>query len=409
MKITKKVKFHPMDIACLVPCIAVLYNVHLKNFLRYVCIFAGIPDISIYLNAGLILVLCIMSLYIIKKLSLQVLRAVLCLICILAAAWGYSFFVNRRALVENMDVFLYIEYIPACIITACLQDYRCLLKNFTFHGRILMAYMILELYKYLTDPLAFSYNMTYGYTCVFLFLIFFCAVKKGFAYKKINILCAVFCGVTSVAYGSRAVVAILFIYVVYLMIRNRKIKGWVKFAVILAGAALLLLRKPLANILYNMVLDLTGYDMIPLKRLGFSLGERSDLWDFAVSYILGEMPVLGGGLYADRMALAETGVYGYVHNVFLEVIMDFGIFGFLMAFILAGAILYAIFLNKNEPYFVGAVTVYTTVYLFFSSSYLTNQYFWFMTGMLIGIIGRNGKIKNKNGNIFVMKEAVKFV
>ena len=216
---------------------------------------------------------------------------------------------------------------------------------------------------------------------------------------------AVFCGVTATAYGSRAVIAIIAVYAVVLVIRSRRIKYWAKSVFVLAGAVLLLLRKPLANTLYYMVLNLTGYDMIPLKRIGFSLGERNELWNIAVSYIFGKMPVFGGGLYVDRIVLAETGVFGYIHNVFLELIMDFGIAGLLIAFILAAAIAYAIFLNKNERYFVSAVTVYTSIYLFFSSSYLSNQYFWLMTGMLIGIIGRGGRIRYQYEKI-VIKEAI---
>lgn len=405
MKISKKVKFHPMDIVCLVPCIAVLYNIHLKNFLRYACIFAGIPDISGFLNAGLYLFLCVISFFILGRISVKVSQVLLSLACILAAAWAYTFFINRGVIAENMEVFLYLEYIPACIVTACIYDYEYLLKSFVFHGRILGAYMILELYKYLTDPFALTYNMVYGYTCIFLFLIFFCALKKGYAHRKLNFIFAVFCGVTATAYGSRAVIAIIAVYAVVLVIRSRRIKYWAKSVFVLAGAVLLLLRKPLANTLYYMVLNLTGYDMIPLKRIGFSLGERNELWNIAVSYIFGKMPVFGGGLYVDRIVLAETGVFGYIHNVFLELIMDFGIAGSLIAFILAAAIAYAIFLNKNERYFVSAVTVYTSIYLFFSSSYLSNQYFWLMTGMLIGIIGRGGRIRYQYEKI-VIKEAI---
>ena len=56
---------------------------------------------------------------------------------------------------------------------------------------------------------------------------------------------------------------------------------------------------------------------------------RFDIWRLSLLAIK-ENPVFGQGFFGDRLYVGEELLWGYSHNVFLEVLSHFGIFGVLL-------------------------------------------------------------------------------
>ncbi len=85
-----------------------------------------------------------------------------------------------------------------------------------------------------------------------------------------------------------------------------------------------------------------------------------------------EHPIFGSGVggYAQHM-----GVYVYPHNLFLEVLCDFGLFGL----VIIALIVYRMWANWHhvETRLAGAILVTAIVILLFSGSYALQPLFWF--------------------------------
>ena len=102
---------------------------------------------------------------------------------------------------------------------------------------------------------------------------------------------------------------------------------------------------------------------------------RDVLYTLAINKII-ENP-LGYGLFGDNILLGY-----YVHNLFLELLLNFGIIfgGLIVIFIIYGFIKSVI--NTKTVRIANIIVVYSIMQLQFSNSYLYLGAFWFALGII---------------------------
>ena len=113
-------------------------------------------------------------------------------------------------------------------------------------------------------------------------------------------------------------------------------------------------------------------------------GRDTDLYSVAVD-IISKNPLLGTGIASDRLYLGN-----YVHNLFLELAMDFGlIMGLVISLVIIGLALKTTFLEeKRTAYFILIFFCLGVVPLMVSSSYLVSSWFWLYLGLAIRVLPR---------------------
>ena len=103
-------------------------------------------------------------------------------------------------------------------------------------------------------------------------------------------------------------------------------------------------------------------------------------------------PLLGIGLGGDRQVVGG----GYVHNLFLELLANFGIiFGMIIIITLVFFILKVFLIKDKEKYNMFIIWISLGfVHLMVSSSYLTDLKFWILMGFITGHLFLKVKITN---------------
>ncbi|MEA4914546.1 MAG: hypothetical protein VB061_08245 [Christensenella sp.] len=109
-----------------------------------------------------------------------------------------------------------------------------------------------------------------------------------------------------------------------------------------------------------------------------------------VIYAIWEHPILGNGLFYDRVLLGDN---NYAHNLITEVLMDFGIFFGTIVLVVIAVCLIKLFTSaRKDPFkfmFLLSLTAASIGLLTLSGSYLENRVFF----MLVGIMMNQGFYK----------------
>ncbi|HBD63799.1 MAG TPA: hypothetical protein DC038_05110, partial [Clostridiales bacterium] len=118
---------------------------------------------------------------------------------------------------------------------------------------------------------------------------------------------------------------------------------------------------------------------------GVYLSGRENIYE-DVFHAIYMNPILGLGLAGDRVIIDS-----YAHNLFLELVLDFGVFiGFIIIFILFFLITKS-FMTRNKENYDMIIIWFSLgfVHLFISSSYLIDIKFWIFVGLLLNTITKS--------------------
>lgn len=195
----------------------------------------------------------------------------------------------------------------------------------------------------------------------------------------------------SFAFGTRgpALAIVLFVSLALFFRAIRSKSFWVKAVFLVSvGIALCLvlnrvffigLMEFLAEMFGGIGLSTRIFDMV----IGGTVAEDSarDMLSATVIKAIKENPVFGYGLMGDRVILGR-----YVHNIYVEILCDFGVF-------LGSGLLIALFAkyfkalknhahNKNF-FFLLAMIVMIVVKLSLSGSFVYDQFFYFILGICV--------------------------
>ncbi len=267
------------------------------------------------------------------------------------------------------------------------------------------------------------YNMSYGYKMIFVFVVFITIAFVKRSFLLIALSATAFC--LALSYGSRGVLlttlAFGIIFVLFIVQQTwritrssiiAKMKALSLILLVLIGGFLLVKTMPLVEKTIHSALvpiessnaslpdeeividDASGTreeDDSSLSRTVDAILEgdiwadngRFMIWKTAYDGFL-ERPLTGSGLFGDRLYVGKEFRTGYTHNIILELLVQFGIWGF--AF-LAVLILFVvkIWLKNDDMYTSLLVVIMTSMcaVLLVSDSYLFNTFFWSLLGLML--------------------------
>lgn len=218
---------------------------------------------------------------------------------------------NVEYMISEAPRFLLSVIIPSAL---CL----CTVKNLIVlkHATIITAWctvflIVIYVGAFFKGMFFFEkYNMTFSYGCLFTMLVLF------YQKKTLPLIVSLIVLLIVVAIGSRGAALIFVGYIVADLFLQRSKFRWM----LLIGCVVITFLVPL----FSDFLDSIGITSRTLMRIGdgelmYSSG-REELYPVFLN-LMNENPILGIGLYGDRLYSDGT----YCHNLFLELCLDFGI------------------------------------------------------------------------------------
>ena len=300
-------------------------------------------------------------------------------------------FTSWYDLVYNPIYKIFFFCVPALIYASDIKDYKKLYSIIIKFARVtviigVFAYAFVVLYK----------NGTMQYMVFSYFLITaVCACFENFIQKHnvLDLLLAIVGSASMILCGARGAIVSLVAFLalrffVFYPTKNRKTKVILLSILIAIIVAFFLFGKPLL-VFFAGILEHFGVDSRLISTLAdgsFLDGSGRDELLNIVMRAWRDHP-FGYGLYGDRYV---TGVYGwgsntYAHNLVLELLCDFGLFGI---FILAFGVFFflrAMIGNRDKMFdaLIWIMLPYGLFQLFFSSSFLENVMFYAIVGFVI--------------------------
>ena len=314
--------------------------------------------------------------------------------------------------------------ISALLVILLVNKSEKLFRNFKIIGYILFSYSILHILLFLlngnweayfitytTRDASSSYNMNLGYDILFSGLILASIYLKE---KRLHqlIIASIAVGL-SVIYGSRGAIVIYAAYLVLaflLFIKDLGLKEIIKFNV------LFLVFTVIVSFAYikidNFILENTylgekreetmlegeespsrSIEMISEGEFTNSNG-RLNIWDMGLE-AFSDKPIFGYGVFGDRPYVGKYVKWGYSHNIFVEILANFGLVGFTI-FI---AFLVMVFITIFKLAFIDRVLVIIlasmSIKLILSDSFWYLPHFWGFLGLMIIFWTRNKKVRAK--------------
>lgn len=279
---------------------------------------------------------------------------------------------------------------PDCGIYAFLfvrlaNDPEKIKHGLRYSGYIMYAFSLLELLMalnrgywmeqdYLGHELRWSYSLNFGFTLV-IFVCFF--LHYGITNKSIRDLLLSFLGMGMILLGgSRAAFVNVGIFIVlYIVMRiydskNRKRNILIALGVI--ALTILLYRPILMGV--AALLDLLHISSRTIKTLlngaFLSSNGRNEIWAAAIDMIK-ENP-FGYGFMGARHGLVKIHFVGHPHNVFLEMLIEYGVIFGTAIFILMLVVIVKVFYSKD----IGEWRHLFLIYLGQTTQLLTSYTYW---------------------------------
>lgn len=240
----------------------------------------------------------------------------------------------------------------------------------------------------------FFYSMSYSYYIFPLLLLLIWKMFKSF--KIIDLFLFLLNLMFLIIIGSRGPLVAVMIFLIILFVNKIiKFRNKSQFLINVSLVTFLFLLIIninkiiiyLINILSNHGIKSRAISLFLDPSADFSSG-RDILYYYTLNYI-NKRPILGYGILGDRKVL-----HAYPHNIFLELLMQYGIIiGSLILITLLGLIFYRFLKKSNnkEKYFFAFSLGFIT--LLVSGSYLTSYNFWLFLAIFINYDVENRKIK----------------
>lgn len=311
------------------------------------------------------------------------------------------------------------------LVILLVKDHDRILRNSYYSAVLMFIYMIYQVFLFelfgnwahyfSLEEGASRYNMSLGYELIFVAIIL---LTMAIARKSLlSMLLAAFATGISVYYGARGVVILLLAYaglmLLYwsgdswrinrenfkLKLKSLKIIGVYLLIVLVVIVLIIPVSQSLIKLLepfveHTELLDEFG-EPIPVEDFESRTIEsiidgeflqdvgRKKIWSLSLEGFL-DSPIIGQGFYGDRPFVGVRFNWGYSHNILLELMCQFGIFGIL---IFAAILYFAMkLLSKNHGSVQNLVLIIfgsMCIKLLISDSYLIYNHFWIFLGLLL--------------------------
>lgn len=168
-------------------------------------------------------------------------------------------------------------------------------------------------------------NMAFGFETI----IYWAILTQSSFQKRtpFNVLISIFSGLLLVVYGNRGIllVIVITIFVYTLIYLNIKKKALIFSIITITGLFLIAFYKNIMLFFYNIAISMgmnsRNIEMLLASNF-FDSNGRSDIWASDIELIKNN-PFFGSGIGADRVA--SDGIYS--HNLFIELLVNYGVFG----------------------------------------------------------------------------------
>lgn len=349
-------------------------NIKLHLFGIYVILLPGIFNIfSLNKNIEIILKVMLILFSLIVLIEENIKKKLLFLIFLLILI-GCDFLRNIYYL--NYYIYYFSYFFLQCYIPTIL--FIDLKKNIGKLVEILIKYsiqvLILLISAYALKKLSTAY-MAVGVATTFPILILILNYNKQKNIKYILVPSLIIYFLKT----NRSGQLIILLYLVYIFMKKINIK--IKIAITFLISFIIVNLKNIVDEVYKKLLEynIFSYSLLKYKRMldyGFSSGlsGRDEIYENTLNIIKNNL-LIGKGM----PALREIGSrFDYPHNIFLQILMEFGILGIVL-FLVVLIRIYKSYSKKTveeKEFFI--IVILMNIRLLFSSSYLVYPMFWIM-------------------------------
>ncbi len=318
----------------------------------------------------------------------------------------------------NLKIFPFSSGIWMLFFVGLFTDKRKLLNSIMFCAKPLFLYYLLLFYRflkrgywitidYLGNEIQNTYNLDWGYNVAFCCIVFLYIYWNS---KKLLYLAASLFGMfVIIVGGSRGAFIEIAVAIALIFVQDwRKTKDITKrigvlFVIFVASLVLICIGfEKIQTIIIRLVenVNISGriIEMLLSGKLVSNSG-RNRIWKMAID-IIEDNKIFGAGFYGDRYVIGPSFYWGYCHNIFLEIWIDYGIFlGSVFILILVKSILRMYLKNKDEEWAMLLIILFSTsVKLYLSDSFWYYKYFWGLLGCIMLWSKQNpGKVRLKFG------------
>ena len=225
-----------------------------------------------------------------------------------------------------------------------------------------------------------THSLGFGYRTVMCSVVFF---EEFLQTKKKRYLVLSLGSLLSVLiYGGRGCLLVFILYLILRYITHRK--GVVAKDIVVVGFAILIvvlnelgIVKSIVAFLCNLVglNDVRTIEMF-LDGTMFEDNARSIIWSMAIEMIK-TGGIFGWGAYGDRMVIGQYYSWGYSHNIFLELMVSFGVVGLVLIILLIWKV-WKYFRAETDNRWKNIFVIFLCLscQLLVSDSFWYNSWFW---------------------------------
>lgn len=284
--------------------------------------------------------------------------------------------------------------IYAYLVIKLVEDPKRLMRNLNIVAILMSLYLLAQTYERIrrgyfiatandgVTQATSADNMAYGYNCAFVALIFFAQYRNN--KKKIFLIAGFLFSLLSVLYGSRGCLITLGAYFIITQYFNLQKERSVKKVILVLSfviviALLYLFYDALILLISNITAHFGIHSSTITSLLNNSISDangRDRIWAAVFEQVKDTFP-LGKGAFGDRLAAGKIFLWGYSHNICLEMIASFGVIGVIVLLILivqSGRILIT---NKNEEWRnLFSIFFCCCMKLLVSDSFWYSSFFW---------------------------------
>lgn len=314
---------------------------------------------------------------------------------------GFIYPVNSIYLQESFQQF-FIYVLPFMWIGRYLIKEGMYLDQFLLIARIKLILVIATQIIIFIDPFADIFAGDYmdasNAMIVGIVSVYFLAARDK---KILDMLLSVIATIMILVSGSRgALVSLAFFWIIYLFTGPSKGKGWLYITLILIGSIMVLdseiILMPIKKIAENLGFSTHLIDALTSKSI-FEDSNRSSLFS-SFWQCIWQRP-LGYGVMGDRAISIQYGIWNkpiYPHNIYLEILINFGyIVGSIICILLTLKLVSLLYLRRNSK-IRDTVLILTSagfIRLLVSSSYWNEQIFFMLLGVISTTVFRNIKFR----------------
>lgn len=234
-----------------------------------------------------------------------------------------------------------------------------------------------------------NYSLSFGYSLYFILLIFFAdfIINR----KRMYIIPIIVASILLISAGSRGPILLLILSVFLLVFFTYDVFKKKKNLIIFVGLFIFLIILYHFDILSSLaflILDFIGISSRTVSMLLqdeiISDNGRLNIYQMSLNWLL-KNPLLGQGFYGDRIVISPYYIWGYSHNIFIEILVDFGfIIGGLLCVLFIVKPIHFIYKCQDKYLKLLCLIFYTSSFrLLLSFSFWQDIYFWALIGLLL--------------------------